>query len=187
MVMTESSTPSGCDVRLVKLRANSSAPTARNNDNATCATTRILERLSRAPLCVPRPLAFSAVESERSVARHAGAKPNRKLVSSVIVAVNITTRASMPTENGSGPVSTPIVMRTSKSLRNGAIARPTAAASRPSRTLSISNCVMMRLRLAPIDNRTAISRWRLVARASSRFAVLAQAMSSSNPTIPSSA
>ena len=64
------------------------------------------------------------------MARQAGAKPNRKLVSSVIAAVNARTRASMPTEKGSGPVSTPIVMRTSSSLTSGAIARPTRGGER---------------------------------------------------------
>src|SRR3982750_3079798 len=92
--MTDSSTPSGCDARLLKLRANKRAPTARNSDKATWATTSIFERLRRAPRWVPRPLDLSAVDNDRSVARHAGANPNRKLVSSVIAAVKMITRAS---------------------------------------------------------------------------------------------
>ena len=136
---------------------------------------------------MPRPLDLSAVLSDRSVARHAGAKPNRMLVTSVMIAVKASTRVSMPTEKGSGPLSTPIVKRTSSSLASGASARPTAAAMVPSSRLSISSWPMTRARLAPIDKRTAISRCRLVARASSRLAVLAQAISSSSATIAISA
>ena len=136
---------------------------------------------------MPRPLVLSADDSDKSVARHAGAKPKRKLVTSEIAAVNTMTRLSMPTEKGSGPASTPIVMRTSSSLSSGAIARPTAAASAPIIRLSTSSCAMIRPRLAPIDSRTAISRCRVVARANSRFAVFAHAISSSKPTIAISA
>src|SRR4030095_14784277 len=42
---------------------------------------------------------------------------------------------------------------------------------------------MMRPRLAPMDRRTAISRWRLVARASNRLAVFAQAIIHRSPTL----
>jgi len=44
---------------------------------------------------------------------------------------------------------------------------------------------MMRPRPAPIAARIAISRWRSAARASSRLATFAQAMSSTSPTAPS--
>ncbi len=134
-----------------------------------------------------RPVALRAPLNDRSVARHAGANPNRKLVIKVIAAVNASTRPSTPTEKGSGPVSTPIVMRTSSSLASGAIARPTMAARVASNRLSVSSWLMIRPRLAPIERRTAISRCRDVARASSRFAVFAQAISSSKPTIAISA
>src|SRR6188508_55953 len=61
---TWSSNPSGCEIRLLKLRANSPAPTARNNDSATWPTTSSFDRLSRAPWCVLRPLVLSAVDGE---------------------------------------------------------------------------------------------------------------------------
>jgi hypothetical protein len=48
--------------------------------------------------------------------------------------------------------------------------------------LSVSSCLAIRERLAPIARRTAISRWRAVPRASTRVATLAQTMSSTTPT-----
>jgi len=52
-------------------------------------------------------------------------------------------------------------------------------------TLSVSNCRTRRIRLAPRAVRSAISLRRDAARASSRLATLAQAMSSTTPTAPS--
>ena len=53
-----------------------------------------------------------------------------------------------------------------------------------SNTLSVSSCRTNWPRVAPSDNRTAISRWRMNPRAISRFATFAQAMSKTRPTIP---
>ena len=55
-----------------------------------------------------------------------------------------------------------------------------------SKTLSASNCPMMRPRSAPIAARTANSREREVARASSRFAMFAHTISNTNPSAPES-
>ena len=55
-------------------------------------------------------------------------------------------------------------------------------ADRESRMLSIRSCRTIRARPAPIARRTAISRCRDAARASSRLATLAQAISSTSPT-----
>ena len=66
-------------------------------------------------------------------------------------------------------------------------ARDRATAATPVRTrLSVSSCRTTRNPLAPSAARTAISRWRPSARASSRFATLAQAISSRNATAPNS-
>ena len=54
-----------------------------------------------------------------------------------------------------------------------------------SSTLSVSSWRTMRPRPAPMAERMAISRERPVARASSRLATLAQAISSTQPTAPS--
>ncbi len=56
------------------------------------------------------------------------------------------------------------------------------ASSRP----SVSSCRTRRRREAPSESRTATSRWRTEARASSRFATLPQAISSTSPTTVSS-
>ena len=60
---------------------------------------------------------------------------------------------------------------------------PPRPPSEASSTLSVSNWRTSRARSAPIDSRTAISCRRAVARASSRLATLAQAMSSTSPTM----
>ncbi len=62
---------------------------------------------------------------------------------------------------------------------------PSAPPASDSIKFSVSNWRMMRPRPAPRAVRTAISRLRPVARASSRFAMLAQAISSTHPTAPS--
>ena len=49
----------------------------------------------------------------------------------------------------------------------------------------MSSCRTSRRRLAPSAARTVISRWRALARDSSRFETLAQAISSSSATAPS--
>ena len=69
--------------------------------------------------------------------------------------------------------------------------RPPAALPRPPPSseinrLSVSICRTRRQRPAPSAARTAISRCRAVARASSRLAALTQAISSTSPTAPSS-
>ena len=48
----------------------------------------------------------------------------------------------------------------------------------------MSNCLMIRHRVAPMARRMATSRARLAERESSRLATLAQAMSSTNATAP---
>ncbi len=54
-------------------------------------------------------------------------------------------------------------------------------ATRPSRALSVSNCLTMRSRLAPRDRRVRSSFWRDLARAICRLATLAQATTSTIP------
>ena len=67
-----------------------------------------------------------------------------------------------------------------------ATASPAVPPSRPSRRLSVRNCRTSRARPAPSADRTATSRVRDCARASSRFATLTQAISSTKVTAPSS-
>ncbi len=65
-----------------------------------------------------------------------------------------------------------------------ASARPRTPPSADSITLSVSNCLTILQRLAPSPVRTAISFRREVARASKRFATLAQAINKTRPTAP---
>ena len=65
-----------------------------------------------------------------------------------------------------------------------ASAMPSGAETAPSSRLSVSSWRMMRPRPAPRAARTDISRARAVARASSRLATLAQAISSTKVTAP---
>ena len=67
-----------------------------------------------------------------------------------------------------------------------ATTRPSAPPSAASSADSVSSCRTSCQRLAPIDSRTAISLARAAPRASSRLAMLAQAISSTNAVTPSS-
>ena len=71
------------------------------------------------------------------------------------------------------------------SARVSATARPTPTTppTNDSTRLSTSSCRTSRPRDAPSDSRTAISFCRMKPRAISRFATLAQAMSSTRPTM----
>ena len=62
-------------------------------------------------------------------------------------------------------------------------AMPRAPPMSDSNTLSVSSWRTNWPRVAPSDNRTAISRCRMKPRAISRFATFAQAISSTRPTI----
>jgi len=72
--------------------------------------------------------------------------------------------------------------RTSRLLPQTANSKPPAAPNTESSRLSDISWRMTRRRAAPIAMRMEISRWRAAARASSRLAILAQAISSTRPT-----
>ena len=63
------------------------------------------------------------------------------------------------------------------------MARPSAPPAHDSTRLSTSSCRTSRAREEPSDRRTAISFCRMNARAISRFATFAHAMSSTRPTM----
>ena len=73
---------------------------------------------------------------------------------------------------------------TSTRVSATATARPRTPPMSESSTLSTSSWRTSCPREAPSDSRTAISRCRAKARAISRLATLAQAMSSTSPTMP---
>ena len=72
--------------------------------------------------------------------------------------------------------------RCEKRIPHTANSTPAPPPRSASSTLSVSNCLTMRIRLAPTLRRSAISRLRAAARASSRFATFAQASARINPT-----
>ena len=71
-------------------------------------------------------------------------------------------------------------------MKNTDRATPTIPPRSDSTRLSIRSWRTSWPREAPIDSRTAISRWRMKPRAMSRLATLPQAIRSTRPTIPSS-
>jgi hypothetical protein len=75
------------------------------------------------------------------------------------------------------------IMPASKRMVQEETASPRKPPSIKSNKLWSNSWPTMRLRLAPSARRTAISFWRDVARAISRFATLAQAISRTSPTI----
>ena len=72
--------------------------------------------------------------------------------------------------------------RTSMRLPQTANSRPATAPKTASSRLSDTICRITRRRAAPMAMRMEISRCRTAARASSRFAMLAQAINSTSPT-----
>ena len=130
-----------------------------------------------------RRLCLSEVAKSSLVARHAGARPNSTPVSSETASVNASTRQFRlrSTPLGKIPVSLSVNARSAR-LPQKAKSTPTAPPSAASSTLSVNSCRIRRQRPAPTASRTLISALRKAARASSRFATLAQAISSTSAT-----
>ena len=99
--------------------------------------------------------------------------------------VNANTRQSIDTSS-----TTPLVLVVSSATRarlpHRATASPAIVPAVESAMLSVRSCRTSWPRVAPSDNRTANSRRLLTDCASSRFAMLAHAMVSTRPTMPSS-
>ena len=75
---------------------------------------------------------------------------------------------------------------TSSVIENAASTSPSTPPATASIRLSVSSCRSSRARVAPSAARTEISRSRRTMRASSRFAIDAQTISSTKPAVPSS-
>ena len=119
--------------------------------------------------------------SSKRVARSAGAVPKRIAVSNESATVKARTCASGRRSSaiGADPRET---SRTRDLLPHWERRRPRLPPSADKSTDSVSNCRTKRPRPAPIASRTAISRCRADARASKRFATLAQAIIRTSPT-----
>ena len=173
------------DVRFLRLRANSSAPTTSTSDSATCKTTSARRTPKRSrPSVIPRLPAFIVAPGDVRVARIAGVRPKSRHAVTATAAVNAKTRQSRPRSTNSG-LSLVLRKATSDRLNHCATTTPAAAPIAAMSRLSDSICRTMRRRDAPMASRTATSRSRAVARASIRFARFAQAMSSTSPVTPS--
>ncbi len=150
---------------------------------ATCTTTSARRRLNFSrPAVSPRPPERITVAGAMRVARSAGARPNRMQVRIAVPPVNPRTRQSRANPTNMRFCS---VVRKAISTRLSAAASPapSAAPRRASSMLSDSSCRITRDRDAPIACRTAISRSRVLARASRRFARLAHAISKTSPVV----
>ena len=121
-----------------------------------------------------------AARSSR-VAANAGARPNSTTTTSDVARVNDRMRQSRSRERSILPIAEER-NETSDAAAAGATSSPRAAPAPPNTTLSVSSWRMSRHRLAPSDSRTAISRRRAPARASSRFATFTVAMTSNSAT-----
>ena len=160
------------------------APISSTNETATSPMTN--KPRSRFPLLPPpasRPPSFNVSFRFKWEDWRAGARPNPIPVTMATNAVKISTLASMLIVCTCAIVAGMNVF----SIRMPPTARskPNPAPNTASKTLSVRNWRVTRERLAPSASRSAISFCRTAARASSRFATLAQAMRRTNPTAPS--
>lgn len=119
------------------------------------------------------------------VARSAGATPNNEHVSTARPAVKPRTRASGCKLTNSG-LTPRLISATAARPSMPASQAPSSAPPTATSRLSVRSWRITRPRDAPKAKRTLISRSRALARASSRLARLAQAISSTSPVAPSS-
>ena len=171
----------------IEVRISRAEPTSSTTASATSLITSMVRALFwRSPVPERPPLSLRvALRSGRELCS-AGIRPNRMPVNPAARTVNASTRQSTPTSEPSRPTRGRLAVFTLSRARipttpNAAPATPPASESS---TLSVSSCRMMRPRPAPMAARIAISRRRPTARASSRFATLAQAISSTKLTAP---
>ena len=166
---------------------NSPALISSSTEIVTCATTSPLR--SRTPPDPPTTAptwSFSVGARFGLVDRSAGTSPNSEPGGQRQREVEERARGSRSSPEITCGVS--VVGRNPSRNRvvHDAMTSPSSPPTAASSTLSTSSCPTMRPRLAPRARRTAISFWRAVARAISRLATLAHAISSTPATMPSS-
>ena len=154
---------------------NSPAPTSSTSDNASSATTSAERSRPVARLSPPRAPSLSVARRSGREARSAGRTPKTSPVPIDSAAVKATTVASGATRSPRGRFGSErqhaVGQRRCPAPGRGRRRRP------PVNRLSVSSWRTSRPRDAPSAARTAISRCRADARASSRLAMLAQAIS----------
>ena len=162
---------------------NSPAPMASANDSATCTTTSALRNRPDDPV-TPRPACLSASFTSTCPACHAGLLPKSMLATTETPAAKSNTvqftwmsaRRGNPTCWAVACVSTRVPANASSS--------PSAQPADAMTPLSTSSWRTSAVRLAPSAARTAISRCRPMARASSKLATLAHAINRTSETAP---
>ncbi len=182
--MCISANPVSAVFKFCKLRTNNPAPKSSRKLNATCAAINPLRKKSDPlpELAIEPTVSFSAVHKSARLARSAGTNPNTSPVRSVTPSVKSKIRPSGVGEISSGfpsagtNPSKPFVMPYASAI-------PTTPPSSESTMLSTRSCRTSCPRDAPSDKRTLISFCRAKARAISKFATFAHAISSTKPTI----
>ena len=176
------SNPGWTRPRLQMVRSIRPAPARSTSAAATSDTTSRLRR-RRCPVEEPRLPSFKV--SCRSVTEtwSAGASPNTTPVTSESPRVKASTQPSTPMFSMRGRP--PGTAASTARVPSQAMASPAMPPARDSTTLSVSSWRTTRARAAPSARRMAISFWRRVKRARSRFATFVQAMRSTKPTAPS--
>ncbi len=164
------------------VRINSPAPTSNISASATSPATSAPRYRAEIPLDPDRPPCVKASFTLRRPASNAGASPKTIAVSSAIATVNASVhgsrcRSCRCAESTGASVSIARIPQYANS-------NPHAPAATLSRRLSVNICRINRQRVAPSASRTASSLRRPMARASIRFATLAQAINKTNPTAP---
>ena len=169
----------------------SPAVASRTSESATCATTSAWPTMRRWRVGVAAPASRSVAMGDPVNANHAGASPNSRPARTESAAVNSSTRPSGPSSRsrrGAGPTMRIVMMiRASIPAPKWARPMPSSPPIADSSSDSLSIWRTRRKRPAPRDTRMAISRWRTEARASSRLAMFAHAISRSVPTAAMSA
>ncbi len=173
--------PASTVVRFRTVRSSSPAPITSATASATSPTTRARRSRCR-PDVVRCPPSLSAVAVASPVRCSSGASPKTTPAASATASVKASTRQSSDTPADRGRLSGNAVSRARRPPT--AKTRPSAAPSSESRHPSAMNCRSSRPRLAPSADRTASSLCRDSARASSRLARFAHAISSTNSTAP---
>ena len=133
----------------------------------------------------PRPSPFTAVLKSCLVACRAGTNPNTIPVMAVRASeYPQTCRSGFTFHTSGGPTSGKCAStnRAMPSIDQSATIDPKVPPRNAISRLSVSSCRTMRHRLPPIESRIAISFCLADARAKSRFATFAQAISNTNPT-----
>jgi hypothetical protein len=158
------------------------APISSIAERASSETTSTLRSRYERPVRVSHPLRFTATARSTRDARNAGISPNITAVNRQAIEVKATTCPSTCIPSVRGTILPPPAI--SRRIPQGLIASPSSPPATASIVLSVSSCRTSRSRPAPRAVRIASSFWREAARASSRWAILAQPISRTSVTAP---